>query len=217
DPACGSGNFLIIAYRELRLIETEAFRRMRDVKRKGQLALADYQTGIKISNFYGIDPVDFACETAKLSLWISQYQMNKKLDEICSAPTPALPLTDAGSIVVGNALEVDWLQICPPNAGDEIYIIGNPPYLGRSDQTPDQKKDIIRVFSPLTKKFKKLDYVACWFVRGAEYLKAGGTAFAFVSTNSICQGEQVGLLWQHVLDEEHRIIFAHQAFKWANS
>lgn len=217
DPACGSGNFLIIAYRELRLIETEAFRQMRDIKRKGQLQLADYQTGIKISNFYGIDPVDFACETAKLSLWISQYQMNRKLDEICSAPTPALPLTDAGSIVVGNALEEDWIQVCPPTEEDEIYIIGNPPYLGRSDQTPDQKRDIIRVFSPLTQKFKKLDYVACWFVRGAEYLKAGGTAFAFVSTNSICQGEQVGLLWQHVLDHEHRIIFAHQAFKWANS
>ena len=217
DPACGSGNFLIIAYRELRLIETEAFRRMRDVKRKGQLQLADYQTGIKISNFYGIDPVDFACETAKLSLWISQYQMNRKLDEICSAPTPALPLTDAGSIVVGNALEVEWTQVCPPTDEDEIYVVGNPPYLGRSDQTPSQKQDIIKVFSPLTKKFKKLDYVACWFVEGAAYLKAGGTAFAFVSTNSICQGEQVGLLWQHVLDHEHRIVFAHQAFKWANS
>lgn len=217
DPACGSGNFLIIAYRELRLIETEAFRRMRDVKRKGQLALADYHTGIKISNFYGIDPVDFACETAKLSLWISQYQMNRKLDEICSAPTAALPLTDAGSIVVGNALEEDWLTVCPADDQAEIYVVGNPPYLGRSDQTSDQKHDIIRVFSPLTDKFKKLDYVACWFVLGSDYLKAGGTAFAFVSTNSICQGEQVGLLWRHVLDAERRIVFAHQAFKWANS
>ncbi|GAA0318277.1 class I SAM-dependent DNA methyltransferase [Sphingomonas oligophenolica] len=217
DPACGSGNFLIIAYRELRLIETEAFRRMRAVKRKGQLDLADYHTGIKISSFHGIDPVDFACETAKLSLWISQYQMNRKLDEICSAPTPALPLTDAGSIVVGNALRKDWLKVCPPSEDIETYVVGNPPYLGRGNQTPEQKRDIIKVFSPLTKKFKKLDYVACWFARGTEYLKAGGTAFAFVSTNSICQGEQVGLLWPHVIDQDHRIVFAHQAFKWANS
>lgn len=217
DPACGSGNFLIIAYRELRLIETEAFRRMRDIKRKGQLQLADYQTGIKISNFYGIDPVDFACETAKLSLWISQYQMNRKLDEICSAPTPALPLTDAGSIVVGNALEVDWHQVCRPTDEGEIYLVGNPPYLGRANQTPEQKNDIINVFSPVTKKFKKLDYVACWFLKGSEYIRSGGTAFAFVSTNSICQGEQVGLLWPNVLGNDNEIRFAYQSFKWTNS
>lgn len=217
DPACGSGNFLIIAYRELRIIETEAFRRIRDVKRKGQLALADFQTGIKISNFYGIDPVDFACETAKLSLWISQYQMNKKLDEICSAPTPALPLTDAGSIVVGNALDVDWLQVCQPNEESEIYLVGNPPYLGRTNQTSDQKRDIINVFSPVTKKFKKLDYVACWFLKGSQYVRSGGNAFAFVSTNSICQGEQVGLLWPNVLGNDNEIRFAYQSFKWTNS
>jgi len=217
DPACGSGNFLIIAYRELRLLETEAYKRIRDVKRKGQLADADYQTGVKISSFFGIDPVDFACETAKLSLWISQYKMNRKLDEICSAPTAALPLTDAGSIVAGNALQKDWVSVCPPSRDNETYVVGNPPYLGRANQTPAQKQDIIKVFTPLTDKFKKLDYVACWFACGTEYLKAGGTAFAFVSTNSICQGEQVGLLWPHVIDQEHRIIFAHQAFKWANS
>lgn len=217
DPACGSGNFLIIAYRELRQIETEAFRRIRDVKRKGQLALADFCTGIKISSFYGIDPVDFACETAKLSLWISQYQMNKKLDEICASPAPALPLTDAGSIIPGNALRKDWVEVCPPAEGAEIYVVGNPPYLGRANQAPEQKQDIISVFSPLTKRFKKLDYVACWFVLGAQYLEAGGTAFAFVSTNSICQGEQVGLLWPHVLTANRRIVFAHQAFRWSNS
>ncbi|MCM3420148.1 class I SAM-dependent DNA methyltransferase [Sphingopyxis alaskensis] len=217
DPACGSGNFLIIAYRELRLIETEAFKRMRDVKRKGQLALADFQTGIKISNFYGIDPVDFACETAKLSLWISQYQMNRKLDEICTTPAPALPLTDAGSIVVGNALRKDWAEVCPPDGDAEVFVVGNPPYLGRANQDVEQKQDIIRVFSPFTKKFKKLDYVACWFALGGAYLRRGGTAFAFVATNSICQGEQVDLLWPHVLDKSQRIIFAHQSFRWSNS
>ncbi len=217
DPACGSGNFLIIAYRELRQIETEAFRRIRAIKHKGQLALAEFETGIRISNFYGIDPVDFACETAKLSLWISQYQMNRQLDEICASPAPALPLTDAGSIVPGNALDLDWSEVCPQDTTTETYVVGNPPYLGRANQSPEQKQDIIRVFSPLTKRFKKLDYVACWFVLGAEYLRKGGTGFAFVATNSICQGEQVGLLWPHVLNARHRIVFAHQAFRWANS
>ncbi len=217
DPACGSGNFLIIAYRELRLIETEVFKRMISINQSGQKPPTVLHTGIKISNFYGIDPVDFACETAKLSLWISQYQMNRKLDEICSTQTPALPLSDTGNIVVGNALRIDWASVCPPLEGVEIFVVGNPPYLGRSNQTLEQKQDIINVFSPLTKKFKKLDYVACWFARGIEYLRAGGAAFAFVSTNSICQGEQVGLLWPHIIDEHYRIIFAHQAFKWANS
>ena len=217
DPACGSGNFLIIAYRELRLIETEAFRRMRDVKRKGQLQLADYQTGIKISNFYGIDPVDFACETAKLSLWISQYQMNRKLDEICSAPTPALPLTDAGSIVVGNALRKNWKSICPPQSEAEIFVVGNPPYLGGSLQTEEQKEDVENVFSQFSGSYKKLDYVSCWYAKAAEYNRATGAQSAFVATNSICQGEQVGLLWPVVYGFDQEISFAHTSFKWRNN
>ena len=217
DPACGSGNFLIIAYRELRLIETEAFRRMRDIKRRGQLPLADYQTGIKISNFYGIDPVDFACETAKLSLWISQYQMNRKLDEICSAPTPALPLTDAGSIVVGNALEVDWLHVAPSAEKDETYIVGNPPYLGSSMQTEEQKKDMHRIFSTSGTKYKNLDYVACWFSKAASYIDKSGGSSSFVTTNSICQGEQVSMLWPSIFEKGVEIGFAYAPFKWRNN
>lgn len=217
DPACGSGNFLIIAYRELRIIETEAFRRIRNVKRKGQLALADFQTGIKISNFYGIDPVDFACETAKLSLWISQYQMNKKLDEICSAPTPALPLTDAGSIVVANALRVDWEEVCPPVENADTYIVGNPPYLGSTFQTAEQKEDMQIVFGPHTKSYKKLDYVACWYLKAAMFNRDGAGEAAFVATNSICQGEQVPLLWPLLSKHNQEIGFAHTSFKWRNN
>lgn len=217
DPACGSGNFLIIAYRELRLIETEAFRRIRDVKRKGQLALADFHTGILISNFYGIDPADFACETAKLSLWISQYQMNRKLDEICSTPAAALPLTDAGNIIVGNALQTEWDIVCPPSMNSEIYIVGNPPYLGRSEQNADHKMDMDIVFRG-TSSYRKLDYVACWFHQAAAYIRnTSKGAFAFVATNSLCQGEQVYLLWPSLLSEDLEIIFAYEAFRWANS
>jgi hypothetical protein len=217
DPACGSGNFLIIAYRELRIIETEAFRRIRDVKRKGQLALADFQTGIKISNFYGIDPVDFACETAKLSLWISQYQMNKKLDEICSAPTPALPLTDAGHIVVGNALRKDWADVCPPRSDSEVFIVGNPPYLGSNLQDDEQKEDVSIVFRNHTKSFKKLDYVAAWYAKAAQYNQISGGQAAFVATNSICQGEQVCILWPIIYSFGQEIIFAYTSFKWKNN
>jgi hypothetical protein len=215
DPACGSGNFLIIAYRELRIIETEAFRRIRDVKRKGQLALADFQTGIKISNFYGIDPVDFACETAKLSLWISQYQMNRKLDEICSTPSPALPLTDAGNIVVGNALRLDWCDICPQNEAFETFIVGNPPYLGGKIQSPDQKKDLEMAMKDWG-NFKNLDYICGWFKKGSEYIKNGGS-FAFVTTNSVTQGVQVQNLWPNIFSSGNEIFFAYEDFKWANN
>lgn len=218
DPACGSGNFLIIAYRELRQIEIEAFRRIRDIKRKGQLALADFESGVRISSFYGIDPVDFACETAKLSLWISQYQMNRKLNEICSSPAPALPLTDGGSVVVGNALQCDWFDICPPKDGVETYIVGNPPYLGKAEQTPSQKEDMDLCFHSYRIPYGKLDYVACWFVKASSYVRrAPQSDFAFVATNSLSQGEQVGILWPSVLQDDLEILFAHTSFKWANS
>lgn len=218
DPACGSGNFLIIAYRELRLIETEAFKRLRDVKRKGQLALADYQTKIKISNFYGIDPIDFACETAKLSLWISQYQMNRKLDEICSAPTPALPLTDAGNIVVGNALRVDWEELCSVDADCEIFLVGNPPYLGSVFQNDEQKNDMQMTFAARLKTYKDLDYVAAWYVKAADIIsRCRNVQSAFVSTNSICQGEQVSMLWPLIFERNVEISFAHTSFKWRNN
>lgn len=217
DPACGSGNFLIIAYRELRQIETEALRRIRDVKRKGQLALADFETSIRISSFYGIDPVDFACETAKLSLWISQYQMNRKLDEICASPAPALPLTDAGSIKVGNALRIDWTSVCPPDPCTEVFIVGNPPYLGSTYQDADQKKDLQIVFSPHAGNYRNLDYVAAWFMKAAEYATKTRSSSAFVSTNSISQGEQVAMLWPLIFNLGVEISFAYESFKWRNN
>lgn len=216
DPACGSGNFLIIAYRELRIIETEAFRRIRDVKRKGQLALADFQTGIKISNFYGIDPVDFACETAKLSLWISQYQMNKKLDEICSAPTPALPLTDAGNIIVGNALRRSWALVCSPSKGAEVYIVGNPPYLGGKLQNAEHKEDL-RIALSDWGEHKNLDYIIGWFKKASDYFAECLGAYAFVTTNSINQGVQVEDVWPRIFSLGQEIGFAHTQFKWSNN
>lgn len=213
DPACGSGNFLIIAYRELRKLESRIFERQKAIVRQWSLPM----TGVRLTQFFGIELTDFAAETAKLSLWIAEYQINEQFKaEFGSAP-PALPLRDSGNIVHGNACRVDWLKVCPHMEGSETYIVGNPPYLGRAQQNKEQKADIIDVFENVTSKFKKLDYVACWTLKGADYCQATDAQCAFVTTNSICQGEQVALLWPLIFKRGIEIGFAHQSFKWKNN
>lgn len=212
DPACGSGNFLIIAYRELRKLENRIFVRLREI---GQRQLP--MTGVQLTQFYGIELADFAAETAKLSLWIAEYQLNEQFKaEFGSAPA-ALPLRDSGTIVRDNAVRSDWFKVCPPKEGSETYLVGNPPYLGRAKQTEEQKEDMRTVFTPLRTKYKNLDYVSCWTVKGAQYCARTGAQCAFVTTNSICQGEQVGLLWPLVYAQGLEIGFAHQSFKWRNN
>ncbi|MGN5477685.1 DNA methyltransferase [Cupriavidus basilensis] len=139
DSACGSGNFLIIAYRELRKLESRVFMRLADL---GKSAIP--MTGVHLSQFYGIELADFAAETAKLSLWIAEYQMNELFKEQFGTASPALPLRDSGNIVHGNALHHDWLDVCPQPGSAEIYVVGNPPYLGRARQTAEQKEDLAR-------------------------------------------------------------------------
>jgi hypothetical protein len=212
DPACGSGNFLIIAYRELRKLENRIFERQRQI---GQRSLP--MTGVLLTQFFGIELADFAAETAKLSLWIAEYQMNEQFKaEFGSAP-PALPLRDSGNIVHGNSLRLDWLKVCPLKDGTETYIVGNPPYLGSTNQDPDQKSDMERIFSPVTKAYKNLDYVAAWYLKAAEYGTHVNSQAAFVATNSICQGEQVQMLWPLIQARGAEIGFAHQSFKWRNN
>ena len=213
DPACGSGNFLIIAYRELRKLESRIFERQKAIARQWSLPM----TGVRLTQFFGIELTDFAAETAKLSLWIAEYQMNEQFKAQFGSAPPALPLRDSGNIVQGNACREDWLKVCPHVEGSETYIVGNPPYLGRSQQTKDQKADIIYVFKDASTKFKKLDYVACWTFKGAKYCQTTGAQCAFVTTNSICQGEQVALLWPLVYASGLEIGFAHQSFKWRNN
>ncbi|RCK37564.1 hypothetical protein TH19_09945 [Thalassospira profundimaris] len=214
DPACGSGNFLIIAYRELRKLEMRIYKRLRELT--GELGWK--WSEVTLSNFYGIEYADFAAETAKLSLWIAEYQVNRQFAEVFGDAPPALPLKDGGNIHHRNALTTDWEDICPPAENDvETYIVGNPPYLGRAQQTKEHKKDISFVFSDISKKYKKLDYVACWLIKAAKYTGENkNISFAFVATNSVCQGEQVPLLWPHVLGDTREIYFAHQSFKWKN-
>ena len=169
---------------------------------------------IKLNQFYGIELDDFAHEVAILSLWLAEHQMNQEFKKLFGDCTPTLPLKDSGNIVCGNATRLDWEEVCPKNEGDEIYILGNPPYLGSRNQKNEQKEDMKYVFN---KDYKSLDYIACWFFKGAKYIKNSNSKLAFVSTNSISQGEQVALLWQRVLKDDLEICFAHQSFKWSNN
>jgi hypothetical protein len=206
DPACGSGNFLIIAYKELRKLEMKIFKAM------GSLAFSN----ISLGNFYGLELDDFAHEVAILSLWLAEHQMNQIFFKEFGRTKPALPLTETGNIVHGNACRIDWETVCPKKHGDEIYILGNPPYLGYSVQTEMQKQDMAKVFNNFS-EYKSLDYISCWIVKGALYILNSNAQFAFVTTNSICQGEQVALLWPSILTNKLEIGFAHTSFKWSNN
>ena len=206
DPACGSGNFLIITYKELRILEMKIF------EEGNMLALSK----IHLSQFYGIEIDDFAHEIAKLALWLVEHQMNEEFFKKFGRTNPTLPLKEAGQIVCANACRIDWEEVCPKNEEDEIYILGNPPYLGYSRQTPEQKEDMAFVFS-FVKEYKKLDYISCWFYNGAKYLGQSESQLAFVTTNSICQGIQVSLLWPTLFKEKIEIDFAHLSFKWENN
>lgn len=211
DPACGSGNFLIIAYKELCRLEIEILKRL-----QGPQKSLKFMSNIKLSQFYGIEIDDFAHETAKLSLWLAEHQMNLAFLEVFGESKPTLPLTDGGNIVCGNATRLDWEEVCPKEEGAKIYILGNPPYLGSSLQSKKQKADMAKVFSGVT-GYKNLDYISCWFLQGARYIQHSSEEIAFVTTNSICQGEQVAILWPQIFDLGLEIGFAHQSFKWTNS
>lgn len=213
DPACGSGNFLIIAYKELRTLEIDIMQRIDEITQKPSMAFSQ----IYLNNFYGIEIDDFAHEIAKLSLWLAEHQMNMVFEKAFGRTMPALPLKDAGKIICANACRIDWEQVCPKQPEDEIYILGNPPYLGSKNQNEEHKKDLACVFNLLNIQYKKMDYITAWFIKASIYIKATQSTFAFVSTNSICQGEQVNLLWPFILSAELEIFFAHQSFDWSNS
>ncbi len=217
DPACGSGNFLIITYKELRLLEIKIIQRLieLDVERRGEFQF--YYTQIALSQFYGIEIKDFAHEIAMLSLWLSEHQMNLVFENELpewGKSVPILPLKQAGHIVCANAATKPWDEVCPRNQDDEIYLIGNPPYLGSRNQDEIQKKDMESVFR---KDYKSMDYVSIWFYNGAKYIEGYNAKLAFVSTNSICQGLLVSLTWPRILNENIEIHFAHTSFKWINN
>ncbi len=232
DPACGSGNFLVIAYKQMREIEAEINNRRGEKYRL---------TGIPLTNFRGIELRDFPAEIARLALIIAEYQCDVLYCGQKLALAEFLPLDAQNWITQGNALSLDWLSVCPPtgtavkmrgddlfsapanqtevdfkNEGGETYICGNPPYLGSTWQSKEQKADLERIFKNKTKSWKSLDYVAGWFMKAAEYGKHTNSVSAFVSTNSICQGQQVPILWPLIFATDNEIAFAHTSFKWAN-
>jgi hypothetical protein len=214
DPACGSGNFLIIAYKELRKLEIEIMDRIEVVTKQSML----YTSEIKLSNFYGIEIDDFAHEIAKLSLWLAKHQMDMEFEKKFGKHLPPLPLKDAGNIVCANACRIDWEQVCPKSIGDEIYILGNPPYLGASLQNNEQKEDLKLICDKKLFKYKNLDYIAIWFIKSSLYINHSVTIkSAFVTTNSICQGEQAPLLWPYIWNNKQEIFFAYLSFKWINN
>jgi hypothetical protein len=234
DPACGSGNFLVIAYKEMRKIEAEIN------QRRGEL---EHRSEIPLTNFRGIEIRHFAAEVARLALIIAEFQCDVLYRGPQLALLEFLPLKNDNWITCGNALRLDWLSLCPPtgtgvkvqredldlwgetrdeaeidfeNEGGETYICGNPPYLGSTWQSKEQKDDLKQIFEGRTKLWKSLDYVSGWFMKAADYGIRTNSAGAFVSTNSICQGQQVPILWPLIFETGHEIAFAHTSFKWAN-
>lgn len=220
DPACGSGNFLIIAYKELRRLEMKIYKELDLLKEKvgsGKFEFGDSAySQINLGNYYGIELDDFAHEIAVLSLWLAEHQMNQEFFKEFGHTKPALPLTETGNIVHGNATRLDWEIVCPKNEGDEIYILGNPPYLGFNERSKEQKADMDFALTN-SGNIQRLDYIGCWFVKATDFIANSNSKYAYVSTNSICQGEQVSLLWPHVFLRNQEIFFAFQPFKWTNN
>lgn len=215
DPACGSGNFLIITYKQLRLLEMEILKLRMKCQPEQMLDFIDASC-IRIDQFYGIELLDFPHEVAMLSLWLAEHQMNNKFHADFGVNVAALPLHNINQIKCGNACRVDWEEVCPHTKDEEVFVFGNPPYLGSKLQTNEQKDDIAHVFGKI-KNSKILDYITIWFYLGAKYIKETKAEFAYVSTNSICQGEQVAVLWSLILSMNEEISFAHTSFKWANN
>lgn len=213
DPACGSGNFLIISYKRLRELEIRIWEALRDI---APVAVIPFPT-ITLTQFYGIELDEYACDTATLSLWLAEHQMNVLFRDAFGVQPETLPLKPSGHIVCGNACRLDWDAVCPHTPSDEVYIMGNPPYLGSSLQDSEQKEDMKIAIGDICKGYKKLDYIAVWFIKAAEYCKQSDASYAFVSTNSISQGEQVALLWPIIFNNGLEIKFAYTSFKWSNN
>ena len=218
DPACGSGNFLIIAYKELRYIEIEILVKLDELS-SNELEQGSWfnESKISLNNFYGIDIDDFTHEVAKLSLWIAEHQMNIEMEKsIYNFKSNLLPLHDAGQIFLGNSTNYNWLELVNLTKDSELYLVGNPPYSGKKnskDTHKNQDKELVLGHIP---SYKSLDYVCCWFYKAAKLITNCNGRAALVSTNSIVQGEQVAIFWPEMF-ELVEIDFAYDSFRWSNS
>lgn len=213
DPACGSGNFLVVAYRQLRNREMQVLKRLEAVE--GHITLNMFSI-IPIHNFYGIEIADFAVETAKLALFIAEYQANSLFAGAFGKTFAPLPLNEAARITRGNALRLEWSSICKIPEDGEVFIVGNPPFLGKAQQNTSQKYDMDFVFFGKLKNYRAFDIVAAWHFKAAEYIRGKKANYALVSTNSVCQGASAAALWQNILGDKLEIGFACKNFKWSN-
>lgn len=210
DPACGSGNFLTETYLSLRKLENEVIFELTG----GQIGFGDESLSpikVSIGQFYGIEINDFAVTVAKTALWIAESQMMKETENILHITLEFLPLKSYTNITEGNALRIDWNDVIPN--GELNYIMGNPPFIGARLMNENQKEDIANIFKG-TKGAGNLDYVSCWYKKATNYINNTKIEVAFVSTNSITQGEQTAILWKNILEKGININFAYRTFRW---
>jgi hypothetical protein len=210
DPACGCGNFLILAYRELRELELAA---LLELRKGGQLVLdASAMAKVDVDQFYGLEVEEFPARIAEVAMWMMDHIMNSKLGVEFGQVFTRIPLKKSPHILAENALEVDWATFLPPDRCS--YILGNPPFVGHQYRSKEQKADMHRVWGR-TGSVNRLDYVTCWFKLAADYVKANTEIrIGFVSTNSITQGEQASILWPQLFKQGLSIYFAHRSFQW---
>lgn len=211
DPACGCGNFLVIAYRELRQLELEVIQQLDS---SGQMVLdVSELCKVSVDQFYGIEIEEFPAQIAQVAMWLMDHQMNIEVGRHFGRYFARIPLKASATIVCANALRIDWETVVPKEKLN--YIMGNPPFVGYSNQTKEQKEDIERLFAG-NKRAGKLDFVAGWYKKTADYTLNTKVQCAFVSTNSITQGEQATTLWQPLIQRGLSINFAHRTFRWSN-
>lgn len=211
DPACGCGNFLVITYRELRLLEIEVLNELFGGEVQLQLNVHELSR-IDVDAFTGIEIQEWPARIAEVAMWLMEHQMNVRLSEVFGQYFRRLPLCKSAHIVLGNALRIDWKAVLPPDQCS--YVLGNPPFIGKKARTPDQVSDMAAVFGAL-KGAGNLDYVTCWYKKAGEYIHHTAGCVGFVSTNSITQGEQPGILWPHLFQcYQLKIHFAYRTFAW---
>jgi hypothetical protein len=211
DPACGCGNFLVVSYRELRLLEIEVLKEYLGLEKVLDIEM---MIRVNVDQFYGIEIEEFPARIAQTALWLMDHLMNNRASAEFGKYIVRIPLTASPSIVIGNALTLDWEAIVP--RAELSFILGNPPFLGARLMDAAQKAELVSVFDNM-KNCSNLDYVTCWYKKAADYMRGADIEAAFVSTNSICQGEQVPILWPALMQKNGVIInFAYQTFKWQN-
>jgi len=218
DPACGCGNFLVIGFRELRQLEMDTIEAMGDIgltnASRGGLLDVSTLCRVKVSQFYGIEIDESAAHIARVAMWITDHQMNLEAAERFGTTRPTVPLVDSATIACGNSLRLDWRDVLPPEQCS--YVLGNPPFVGHQWRTSEQMQDMELIWGN-EGRFGRLDYVTCWHHKAAAYMHDNPEVkTALVSTNSICQGEQVGILWSYLLAQGVQIHFAHRTFQWSN-